>query len=330
MNRKKILITGGTGTFGKAFVKFSAKRKDIEKILVYSRDEMKQWNMSKDLGISEKIQYVIGDVRDFSRLNSVIRDNKIDYIIHAAATKIVLSAEFNPEECIKTNILGAMNIVEASKNNNVKKVIALSTDKASNPINLYGATKLASDKLFISANLNKTNQSTVFSIVRYGNVMGSRGSVIPFFLSLNKNEKFPITNLQMTRFMIPVEESLKMVFIALEKSIGGETFIRKSPSIKITDLAKYINPKTKFKVVGERAGEKIHEQMIGSDESKFVYDFKDYYIIFPAIINLKIFSKIIKTGKRVKKGFVYSSDNNNSWLSLKQFLKWLNKFQIED
>jgi UDP-N-acetylglucosamine 4,6-dehydratase (inverting) len=330
MSNKKILITGGTGTFGKAFVKFSANRKDIKKIFVYSRDEMKQWNMSKELECNpEKVQFVIGDVRDLSRLNAIIRDNKIDYIIHAAATKIVLSAEYNPEECIKTNILGAMNIVEASKNNNVKKVIALSTDKASNPINLYGATKLASDKLFISANLNSNNKSTIFAVVRYGNVMGSRGSVIPFFLSLNKKEKFPITNPEMTRFMISVEESLKMVFVALEKSIGGEIFIKKSPSIKITDLAKYIHPHVKFRIIGERAGEKIHEQMIGFDESKFVYDFKDYFVIFPSIINLTKFSKIIKTGKRVKKGFVYSSDNNNLWLSPNEFRNWLSKFQYK-
>jgi len=328
MSNKKILITGGTGTFGKAFVKFSAKRKDIKKIFVYSRDEMKQWNMSKELEYNpEKVQFFIGDVRDLSRLNAIIRDNKIDYIIHAAATKIVLSAEFNPEECVKTNILGAMNIIEASKNNSVKKVIALSTDKASNPINLYGATKLASDKLFISANLNSGSQSTVFAVVRYGNVMGSRGSVIPFFLKLNKNEKFPITNLQMTRFMISVEESIKMVFFAMENSIGGEIFIKKSPSIKIADLAKYINPIAVLKVVGERAGEKIHEQMMGSDESKFAYEFKDYYIIIPSIIEKEKFSKIIRLGKKVQESFVYSSDNNNSWLSHKEFMKWLKKFK---
>ena len=329
MTGKRILITGGTGTFGKAFVKFSLNRKDIEKIFVYSRDEMKQWNMSKELNYSnKKLQFLIGDVRDFARLNSVIRDNKIDYIIHAAATKIVLSAEFNPEECIKTNILGAMNIVEASKNNSVKKVIALSTDKASSPINLYGATKLASDKLFISANLNNNALSTVFAVVRYGNVMGSRGSVIPFFLSLNKNEKFPITNLEMTRFIISVEESIKIVFFAMENSIGGEIFIKKSQSIKIADLAKYINPRAILKVVGERAGEKVHEQMIGPDESKFVYEFKDYYIVIPSIIEKEKFSKIIKVGKKVKEGFVYSSDNNNSWLSHKEFIKWLKKVKI--
>jgi FlaA1/EpsC-like NDP-sugar epimerase len=206
-------------------------------------------------------------------------------------------------------------------------VIALSTDKASYPINLYGATKLASDKLFISANLNSNPQSTVFAVVRYGNVMGSRGSVIPFFLKLNKNEKFPITNLQMTRFMISLEESIKIVFFAMENSIGGEIFIKKSPSIKIADLAKYINPIAVLKVVGERAGEKIHEQMIGPDESKFAYEFKDYYIIIPSIMEKKNFSKIIRLGKKVKEGFTYSSDSNNSWLSHKEFMKWLKKFK---
>ena len=329
MNKKKrILITGGTGTFGKAFVKFSLKRKDIEKIFIYSRDEMKQWNMSKEQEYrSGKIQFIIGDVRDLGHLNLVIKNNKINYIIHAAATKIVLSAEFNPEECIKTNILGAMNVIEASKNNNVKKVIALSTDKASSPVNLYGATKFVSDKLFVSANLNANNQSTVFAVVRYGNVMGSRGSVIPHFLSLNKKEKFPITNPEMTRFMITIEDSIKMVFLALKNAIGGEIFIKKSPSIKITDLARNINPKAKFIIIGQRAGEKIHEQMIGPDESKFVYDFKDYYIIFPLIIDLKKFYKTIKRGKKIEKNFIYSSENNNSWLSPKEFRKWLSKFQ---
>lgn len=325
--KKRILITGGTGTFGKAFVKFAIKKKDIEKVFIYSRDEMKQWNMHKNLeNESKKISYLIGDVRDLPRLNSVIRDNKINHIVHAAATKIVLSAELNPEECIKTNILGAMNIIEAAKSNNVKKVIALSTDKASNPINLYGSTKLASDKLFISANNNFLGQ-TSFSVVRYGNVMGSRGSVIPYFLSLDKKENFPITDPAMTRFMISIGDAIDLVFKVINESVGGEIYVRKSPSIKITSLAKAINSKVKFNITGIRPGEKLHEQMIGIDESNYTYEFKDYFVIIPAILDKKKFNKLLKKSKKVKINFVYSSDKNSKWLTEINFKKWLSNYQ---
>lgn len=328
MIKKKILITGGTGTFGTSFVNRAIKDKSIKKIFVYSRDEMKQWNMKKSLERNlEKVNFIIGDVRDYTRLNSTIRDNKIDHIIHAAATKIVLSAEFNPEECIKTNILGAMNLIEASKENKVKKVVALSTDKASSPINLYGATKLAADKLFISANLTANEKNTVFSIVRYGNVMGSRGSVIPFFLDLKHNQKFPITDLKMTRFMIDVDSSIDMVFTAINISVGGEIFIKKSPSMKVIDLAKAINPRAKFSVIGIRAGEKIHEQMFGEDESKYCYEMKDYYIILPSIIKINKFKKLILKAKKVDKNFIYSSDSNRNWLNTKKFNLWLKKYK---
>jgi FlaA1/EpsC-like NDP-sugar epimerase len=305
MKYNKIVVTGGSGLLGNY----------LKKILPGAI-----YLSSKDY-----------DLTNQNDVEKLFKDLSPDCVVHLAArVGGIFDNIHHPYEYFEQNILMNTLMVKYSKNNNVKKVIALSTDKASNPINLYGATKLASDKLFISANLNNNNQSTVFAVVRYGNVMGSRGSVIPFFLSLNKKEKFPITNPEMTRFMVSVEESLKMVFVALEKSIGGEIFIKKSPSIKITDLAKYINPYVKFRIIGERAGEKIHEQMIGFDESKFVYDFKDYFIIFPSIIDLTKFSKITRTGKRVKKGFVYTSDNNNLWLSPNEFRKWLSKFQYKN
>ncbi len=324
--KKRILITGGTGTFGKAFVRHSLKKKDIEKIYIYSRDEMKQWNMHKNfLNHSKKLSYIIGDVRDFSRLDSIIRDNKINYIVHAAATKIVLSAEFNPEECIKTNINGAINVIKAAKLNKIKKVVALSTDKASSPINLYGATKLASDKLFISANTNNKG-STLFSVVRYGNVMGSRGSVVPYFLSLNKNNKFPITDLRMTRFMISIDEAIDLVFKVIDKSLGGEVFVRKSPSMKILNIIKAINKNAKFRITGIRPGEKLHEQMIGKDESDYTYEFKDFFVIIPAIFNKTRFKKLLKNSKKVKSSFKYSSESNDRWLTEQNFKKWLSNY----
>ena len=324
--KKRILVTGGTGTFGKAFVQYAKERSDVEKVFIYSRDEMKQWNMHKNFrDNSNKIKYIIGDVRDLQRLKSVIRDNKIDYVVHAAATKIVLSAEFDPEECIKTNINGAINVIEACKSNKVKKVIALSTDKASNPINLYGATKLASDKLFISANSELKN-STNFSVVRYGNVMGSRGSVIPFYLSINNNT-YPITDKNMTRFVTTVDQSIETVIFALNYSNGGEIFIRKSPSIKILDLGKYINNKAKFKVTGIRPGEKIHEQLIGLDEARYTYEIEDYYIIISPLFEKKKYRSLLKNSKKVGKSFIYTSDNNKKWLSINQFNKWFTNFK---
>ena len=321
--KRNILITGGTGTFGKSFTKLVSQQKNVNKIFVFSRDEMKQWNMKIQFkNFSNKINYIIGDVRDFSKINSTIRDNKINYIVHAAATKIVLSAEYNPDECVKTNILGAMNVIDAAKANNVKKVIALSTDKASNPINLYGATKLASDKLFISANLNNSSNTT-FSVVRYGNVMGSRGSVIPYFISLKNNKNFPITDPKMTRFMISITEAVKFVLTVIDRSAGGEIFVKKSPSMKIIDIAKAINNKNSLSIKGIRAGEKLHEQMIGHEESQYTYELKNYYIIISPILNKLKYKKILKNSKRVDKNFEYTSDKNTTWLSQKEFKVWL-------
>ena len=324
--KKNILITGGTGTFGKSFVNYVSKLDDVNKIYVYSRDEMKQWDMQIQFkSKSNKIDYIIGDVRDFAKLNATVRDNKINLIVHAAATKIVLSAEYNPDECVKTNIMGAMNVIDVAKANKVEKVIALSTDKASNPINLYGATKLASDKLFISANLNNVSK-TSFSVVRYGNVMGSRGSVIPFFLDKKNFKEFPITDPKMTRFMITIDDAVKFVMHVVKVSVGGEIFVKKSPSIKITDIAKAINNKIPHSIKGIRAGEKLHEQMIGFEENDHTFELKNYYIIISPILKLNKYKKILKNTNKVQKNFIYTSDRNKDWLSIDAFKLWLSKY----
>jgi UDP-N-acetylglucosamine 4,6-dehydratase (inverting) len=303
-NKKTILITGGTGSFGNAFVKNVLKKSNPKKIIIFSRDEMKQWMMQDKLR-KKNLKFIIGDVRDRQALDDVFSNHKIDFVVHAAATKIVPTAELNPEECIKTNIYGAINVIKASIVNKVKKVVALSTDKASNPINLYGATKLCSDKLFSSQINNEIK--TLFSIVRYGNVIGSRGSVIPFFLSLSDGESLPITDKEMTRFFLNLNEAVDFVYFAFKKMIGGEIFVKKLDSINILKLAKIIKPKNKIKFIGIRDGEKIHEQMIGRDESELTVEFKNHYEILP---NLSIKNKKIKIGgKQVSKNFYYGSDN---------------------
>lgn len=300
---KKVFITGGTGSFGKNMVNFLLTKKTKE-IIIYSRDEMKQWNLREKLGNLKNIKYIIGDVRDAERLGSTMKD--VDYVIHAAATKIVPTAEKNPEECIKTNILGALNVIKSAIDNKVKKVVALSTDKASSPVNLYGATKLCSDKLFISKYYEKTK--TKFSVVRYGNVLGSRGSIIPLFLSLRKKNIFPLTHVDMTRFFLSLEEAVEFVDFCFHKMNGGEIFIKKLPSILIKELIKTIATKPKINIIGLREGEKIHEQMIGVDDSLYTVEFKNHYEILPDLDLKKI--KLSK-GKEVKKGFFYSSNNTN-------------------
>jgi len=308
---KTVLITGGTGSFGKAAVKKFLKIKKIKKIIIFSRDELKQHELSQTYNLYEKkkLRFFIGDVRDYKRFEMASRN--VDYIIHAAALKQVPTAEYNPFEFIKTNIMGAQNIIEASMKNNVKKVIALSTDKASSPINLYGATKLCSDKLFVSANNLVGHDKLSFSVIRYGNVAGSRGSVIPIFLNQRKNNKFEITDPNMTRFNITLDESLKFVFRCIKLSVGGEIFIPKIPSYKILDLAKVINEKAKIKFIGIRPGEKIHEEMISRYESFNSYEGKDIYFILPNY-NLKKYGNLIKKlkAKKVKQNFIYSSGNN--------------------
>jgi UDP-N-acetylglucosamine 4,6-dehydratase (inverting) len=274
---------------------------------------------------NNKLRFFIGDVRDKSRLYRAL-DN-VDYVIHAAALKIVPTAEYNPFETIKTNIIGAMNLIDASLDRGVKKVVALSTDKASSPINLYGASKLASDKLFIAANNYSGKNRTKFALVRYGNVMGSRGSVIPFFLKLKKNTHFPITNLEMTRFMITLESGISLVLEAFKDMVGGEIYIKKIPSMRVVDIARSIKSNIKFREVGIRPGEKIHEQMISQDEAEYTYEYKNYYKVLPAINEWFKDKKRIKKGKKVPKSFVYNSKDNKDYMSIIQLKDWIKNNQ---
>ena len=308
-----ILVTGGTGSFGKAFINHVLENYNPKKIIVYSRDEMKQWAMAKNYGKNKILDFKIGDVRDKEKLNMACKN--IDYIIHTAAMKIVPSAEENPGEVVKTNILGAMNVIDAAIENKVKKVIAFSTDKACNPVNLYGASKLCSDKLFVSANANSLPE-TAFSVVRYGNVIGSRGSVIPLFLEKKKAGVIPVTDERMTRFWITLEQGVEFVIKNLERMKGGEIFVPKIPSMKIVDLAKAIGPECKIEFIGIKPGEKLHESMISSDDSRNALEFEDYYIIQPQFDWWN--RQNHPMGREVAIGFVYTSDNNPSFLSIEQ------------
>jgi UDP-N-acetylglucosamine 4,6-dehydratase (inverting) len=320
-DNSSILVTGGTGSFGHKFVGMTLAKYNPKKIVVYSRDEMKHWEMAKTYADDTRIRFFIGDVRDKERLSRAL--DGIDYVIHAAATKIVPTAEYNPFECVKTNINGAMNVIDASIDKKITKVVALSTDKASNPINLYGATKLASDKLFIAGNSYSGEKSTRFSVVRYGNVMGSRGSVIPFFRDLPKKSPIPITHPDMTRFMISLEAAVELVWHTLSDMVGGEIYVKKIPSIKITDLAEVIAPGRKQKVVGVRPGEKLHEQMIGSEDASFTYEYDNHFKILPAINSWSSDPNRINEGKRVSDGFMYTSENNKEWMTQDQLRNWL-------
>ena len=281
LSKSSILITGGTGSFGKAFVEKTLKKYPEVKITIFSRDEMKQWDMALEYKDDNRVKFIIGDIRDKEGISRAL--DGINLVIHAAATKIVPIAEYNPFECIKTNIDGAMNLIDACIDKNISKVVALSTDKASNPINLYGATKLAADKLFLSANSEDKSHKTIFSVVRYGNVMNSRGSVIPYFLNIKKNGVFPITDTRMTRFMISLEQAVSLVWRSVNEMRGGEIFIKKIPSMNIMEIAKAIDSKVKIKIVGIRPGEKIHEQMIGVEDAPYTYEYDDYFKILPAI-----------------------------------------------
>ena len=316
-----ILVTGGTGSFGNAFVPMTLAKYNPKKLIILSRDEMKQWEMAKKYQDDSRIRFFIGDVRDKDRLYRAF--NGVDYVVHAAATKIVPTAEYNPFECVKTNVIGAMNVIDACIDNKVKGVVALSTDKASSPINLYGATKLASDKLFVAANAYSGEHGTKFSVVRYGNVMGSRGSVIPFFMAMREKGVLPITDERMTRFMISLETGVQLVWKAFEDMVGGEIYVKKIPSIKITQLALVIAPNCKLEFVGIRPGEKLHEQMIGEDEAYCTFEYPDYYKVLPAINDWNASPIRIKEGKRVREGFSYTSNNNTQWMTddqLKNFL----------
>jgi len=321
---KTILITGGTGSFGQTCSKFLLEKYKLKKLIIFSRDENKQYLMAQKFK-HHNIRFFIGDVRDAERVNIAMRD--VDFVIHAAALKHVPIAEYNPIECIKTNIYGAENIIRASIDCGVKKVLALSTDKAANPINLYGATKFASDKIFLTANNIVGKQNTFFSVVRYGNVLGSRGSVVPYFKKfLNTNNFLPITHKSMTRFWITLDQSVNFVINSFRRMSGGELYIPKIPSVKITDLAKAMAPKVKHKIVGIRPGEKIHEIMCPNETAHLTYEFKDHYLINQSINNeknKKIKNKIGETGIKVKNSFEYNSGQNN-FLSLKQIIR-LNK-----
>ena len=321
LKNSSILITGGTGSFGHAFVPLTLKKYNPRRLVIFSRDEMKQWEMAKLFKDDPRIRFFIGDVRDKDRLHRAL--SGIDFVIHAAATKIVPTAEYNPFECIKTNISGAMNLIDTCINQGIKKVVALSTDKASSPINLYGATKLASDKLFVASNSYSPKDKTSFSVVRYGNVMGSRGSVIPFFMSIKEKKSIPITDERMTRFMMPLDNGVELVWKAFDDMQGGEIYVKKIPSIKITDIARVIAPKSKFEIIGIRPGEKLHEQMISIEDSLYTYEYTDYFKILPQINNWDKDKKRIKDGFRVDEGFTYSSDNNSEWMTKSELKTWL-------
>ena len=315
LNNKNILITGGTGSLGKALVKTILERwPEVNRLVIYSRDEQKQFVMNQEFPDSKHkaLRYFIGDVRDFERLKRAL--NGIDYVIHAAAMKHVHIAEYNPDECVKTNIGGAENVIRACLETNVKKVVALSTDKACAPINLYGATKLTSDKLFIAANNIKGLKEIDFSVVRYGNVMGSNGSVIPFFQKMKENGEIPITHPGMTRFNISLQEGVDMVLHALHEAWGGELFVPKIPSYRITDVAEAVAPGIPVKIVGIRPGEKIHEEMITASDAFTTYDLGKYYVILPQLTQFELVDYISHfNAKKVPEGFYYNSGNNEEW-----------------
>ena len=316
-----ILITGGTGSFGNTFVPMTLAQYNPKRLVIYSRDEMKQWDMAQKFQGDSRVSFIIGDVRDKDRLGRAL--DGIDFVVHAAATKIVPTAEYNPFECVKTNVNGAMNLIDACIDHGIKRVVALSTDKASNPINLYGATKLASDKLFIAGNAYAGTHQTRFSVVRYGNVMGSRGSVIPFFMSLAHTGVLPITDPRMTRFMITLEQGVKLVWHALDDMQGGEIYVKKIPSMTIVDIAKSVAPGCVQKIIGVRPGEKIHEQMIGFEDAPYTYAYKDYFKILPMIHDWHSDPSRINGGVKVAEDFVYTSGGNEEWMSVNELQKWI-------
>ena len=321
LNNSTILITGGTGSFGHSFVRMTLDKYNPKKLIIFSRDEMKQWEMAKLFVGDSRVRFHLGDVRDKERLYRAL--NGVDYVVHAAATKIVPTAEYNPFECIKTNIIGAMNVIDACIDKGVKQVVALSTDKASSPVNLYGATKLASDKLFIAGNAYSGESGTKFSVVRYGNVMGSRGSVIPFFIKNKGQGSLPITDTKMTRFMISLDQGVQLVWDAFDDMVGGEIYVKKIPSMTVTDIAIAVDPSASHEIIGIRPGEKLHEEMISAEDAQNTYEYKSYYKILPSINGWHKDHSRIKDGVLVAPGFIYSSDNNTEWMSAEQLREWL-------
>ena len=321
LRNASILLTGGTGSFGNTFVPMTLAKYNPRRLVIFSRDEMKQWEMAKIYGKDERVRFFVGDVRDKDRLARAMEG--IDFVIHAAATKIVPTAEYNPFECVKTNILGAMNVIDACIDRKVARVVALSTDKASSPVNLYGASKLASDKLFVAGNSYSGSNKTRFAVVRYGNVMGSRGSVIPFFLSLASQGVLPITDDRMTRFMISLEQAVELVWRAFDDMVGGEIYVKKIPSMNITEIADAVVPGARREIVGIRPGEKLHEQMIGFEDAPFTYDYLDYYKILPAIHQWSDDPARINGGLKVAPDFVYRSDTNPERMSVQDLKNWI-------
>ena len=330
LNNSTILVTGGTGSFGNTFVPMTLDKYNPKKIIIYSRDEMKQWEMAKKFKDDDRVRFFIGDVRDKERLYRAL--DGVDYVVHAAATKIVPTAEYNPFECVKTNINGAMNVIDACIDQGVKRCVALSTDKASSPINLYGATKLCSDKLFIAGNYYSGSKVTKFAVVRYGNVMCSRGSVIPLFIEQAKAGTLTITDERMTRFMITLEQGVALVWHAFEDTIGGEIYVKKIPSMTITDIARAVSGSAEHKIIGMFPGEKLHEQMIGEEDAPFTYEYDDFYKILPQIDihEQNVTKKCIGNGKLVKENFVYSSDNNDVWMKVEDLRNWIKNSDFAD
>ncbi|RLQ22222.1 UDP-N-acetylglucosamine 4,6-dehydratase (inverting) [Seongchinamella sediminis] len=316
-----ILVTGGTGSFGHKFIPMTLERYNPKKVIVFSRDEMKQWEMAKLFAADDRLRFFIGDVRDRERLYRAL--DGVDYVVHAAATKIVPTAEYNPFECVKTNVNGAMNLIDAAIDKQVKGVVALSTDKASSPVNLYGATKLASDKLFVAANSYSGAHETLFSVVRYGNVMGSRGSVIPYFMSLKDSGVLPITDPRMTRFMITLEQGVELVWHAFADMVGGEIYVKKIPSMKLAELARVVAPQARHELIGIRPGEKLHEQMISSEDSHFTFEYPEHFKILPNLNGWGGSKERIKDGIKVEEGFVYASDSNPAWMSEAELMAWI-------
>jgi len=321
LSNSTILITGGTGSFGNTFVPMTLAKYNPKKVIIFSRDEMKQWDMAKKFDGDKRVRFFIGDVRDKERLYRAL--DGVDYVVHAAATKIVPTAEYNPFECVKTNVMGAMNLIDASIDKGIKRVVALSTDKASSPINLYGATKLTSDKLFVAGNSYSGSHLTRFAVVRYGNVMGSRGSVIPFFMDIKGQGVLPITDARMTRFMISLEDGVKLVWHAFEDMVGGEVYVKKIPSMKVTDLARVIAPDAEQKIVGIRPGEKLHEQMISPEDAYYTYEYPEHFKILPVINGWGSDPARIKDGTKVAEDFVYASGSNPEWMSDADLQAWI-------
>jgi UDP-N-acetylglucosamine 4,6-dehydratase/5-epimerase len=321
LNGSTILVTGGTGSFGYTFIPMTLEKYNPKKIIVFSRDEMKQWEMAKLFENDKRVRFFIGDVRERDRLYRALTG--VDFVVHAAATKIVPTAEYNPFECVKTNINGAMNVIDACIDCKVKRVVALSTDKASSPVNLYGATKLASDKLFVAGNAYSGEHGTRFSVVRYGNVMGSRGSVIPFFSQVKTDGIVPITDTRMTRFMISLEQGVELVWHTFDDMVGGEIYVKKIPSMKVTEVAKTVAPDAVHKIIGIRPGEKLHEQMIGEEDAPSTYEYEDHYKILPVINNWSKDPFRIKDGKSVSAGFTYNSASNEEWMTQQELQVWL-------